>query len=203
MDFKHISRVKRVVEPIIHRVMRSVHTLPVRYLHHWICFVCTGCLMILLLIGCLYSYHDFKFMPNPAQANGYWIDIEARLFHQTNKSDVPVDGKVTDSANSFWDLEWYGNVDDSLRSIAHLESDSVSIWPTIHKDTLHCDVRQDMTGGHWKAWTCGKLMLQQLDSQDITLRMIIFMIFNDGREPRRFEVIWSGKQKTTKIHSDY
>lgn len=168
-----------------------------------VCLIAASSLIIHLFAGCLYTYHDYKFSPNPAKTHGYWIHIQARLFHQVEQSNKPVDGKIADTVGSYWSIAWYGNVDDSLRPIAHLESDSVSIWIPKCVDTLYCNMRQDMTGGQWNKWKCGRITYQQLNSRDITLRMVVYMIFTDGRETRRFEVIWSGKQKTTRIHSDY
>ena len=170
---------------------------------NWILPILTACLTISLLTGCLHTYHDLNFVPDPAEANGYWIRIDARLFHKSGESNLPVDGVITDSTISWWDLEWHGNVDDTLRTVAHLESDSVRIWTPDRKDTLYCNIRQDMTDGRWNEWKCGRITYQQLNSRDITLRMIVYMVFSDGRDPRRFEVVWSGKQKTTRIHSDY
>lgn len=163
-------------------------------------YIVASCMMLFLCIGCLYTYHDYDFSPDQAEASGFWINISARLFRQIGE---PLNGAILDSASCFWDLEWLGDVDDSLRAVAHLECDSVSIWASDQKDTLQCNIRQNMAGWGWVGWICGRITYQQLHSRHITLRMIVFMVFNDGRETRKFEVLWSGKQKKTRIYSDY
>lgn len=161
-------------------------------------------ILVLTAMNCsLYQWHNYDFLPHNMLGPGFAIYLSSPLLIPNNDTNKHVNGPIIDSIQSFWSFAWYGNVDDSLRSVAHLESDSVRIWASDREDTLYCNIRQDMTGGRWNEWKCGRITYQQLNSRDIMLRMIVYMVFNDGREPRRFEVIWSGKQKTTRIHSDY
>jgi hypothetical protein len=176
-------------------------------------FITAMTILALTLSGCLYKWHDYQFKPEVIEHDGIRIRLISVLMCPADHSgDKPyhvspdydkVDGAIKDSTGSFWDIEWFGNVDDSLRPIAHLECDSVSLWVPGNADTLRCNTRQDMTGGRWAVWKCGHVSYRQLNSRDIQLRMIIYMVFSDGRSPRRFEVTWNGQQRAYWIHSDY
>jgi hypothetical protein len=198
MDFKHISRAKRVVEPINHRVMRSVRTLRVRY--RWTIY---GLLfaMLTIIVGC----------PNPLNYLVFEQDGKLKNNIQLKQSDIPLNIKISGYAYYFDSGDYDLSLDFQIKKKSKSSSlvirpDAIRIWyydqEMTFKDTTTWNSHNPKKGkyafsAHFKAPPLFDRLPRSDDGKfkDVRLRIVLdgFLIFNNV--PLRMDTVIAWERK--------
>ena len=155
----------------------------------------------LIATGCIHLYHDYRFEPTSYSLPGMRLRVGARLHDRYGAFD----GKPVDTAGLSWYVHCSVGLDDTLRGSAYVIVDSLHLTVPGRVDTVECNVPRRLYYPRNTStfWPCDPIRFSELHADSVNLSMLVWLVFGEDGPRRRYEVLWTGQLKKTRVHSDY